>query len=770
MASKRRNMFQKNNRQETTENVKNSNISYPSLKVKPAFLINEPLLRHREHQGLWAPTSPPSLLSSPIPPKPSLPTPLPPTPPLPTPTQLPTITPCGRQARPVVLLDLGGHAIDGCQLDGVTLTTPRIAERNRKLHGTGSPRIHGPPTEEASEKNYHIYLNEPRPSFTQTLPVGVRSEVQFASSYQCERCSVRPTLADDQFGFRKERYSRSYLGLKKTLRKGQDTIIAFIDTEKAFHEVDRQQLFEGGARDMRHGLDQINAVIYGPEVLHYPLLPFPLPQAHVMMEEGHHNDAESMQAGERGRGILPEAGSWLCCLPCNWLKSNTSLHKASITAAMLLVTSLLVASPVLFLISGSPGAEKVDLCHPGEGCRQEDETCGTSACYEAALTIGNAISTAEDPCQDFYKYSCGSWAQQRPGLRQLQSQVDAEIQRKCFSIDREVKEAVEKRLAEVETEQLLETTAQSGPFEKVGRFYNSCIKNKHESSVNKTLSLLEELGGYMGVGESNLTTLISRLILMNGSPLFDLYLDKDLHNASQLAIYLDLPKPIGRTIKFFHSLPSQFNFEKYVFLFVNMIAVNFGALLQPGHQLFTLVEYSHLRKPLLHCLLHLLNVVKPFSHKDSFSSVQRCATINSPIGGAESGFWKGIFTMVCRLSLLVRWSEPVLAIFSGVDSFEEKQLLLMEELLLSFIPRSLNPEHKAKEIHNILLLTTMLSKIYPKTKDILFKRQNNGMYKAYTVMTLQDYYGFVIEATFDTTAFRRAALGAVAQSLTIVAL
>jgi len=50
-------------------------------------------------------------------------------------------------------------------------------------------------------------------------------------------------------------------------------------------------------------------------------------------------------------------GSWLCCVPCYWLRWNNSLHKASLTVATLVVMSLLVASPVIFLISGVPARE-----------------------------------------------------------------------------------------------------------------------------------------------------------------------------------------------------------------------------------------------------------------------------------------------------------------------------------------------------------------------------------------------------------------------------
>ncbi|KAL1460665.1 hypothetical protein WDU94_012626 [Cyamophila willieti] len=54
------------------------------------------------------------------------------------------------------------------------------------------------------------------------------------------------------------------------------------------------------------------------------------------------------------RGGVPPTGTWLCCMFCGWLRSNKSVHQASISLAMLLVMALLVGSPVIFLITSAP--------------------------------------------------------------------------------------------------------------------------------------------------------------------------------------------------------------------------------------------------------------------------------------------------------------------------------------------------------------------------------------------------------------------------------
>lgn len=56
------------------------------------------------------------------------------------------------------------------------------------------------------------------------------------------------------------------------------------------------------------------------------------------------------------------AVAWVCCVPCYWLRSNNGVHRAALSAATLLVTSLLVASPFLFLISAAPGGDPIRDC------------------------------------------------------------------------------------------------------------------------------------------------------------------------------------------------------------------------------------------------------------------------------------------------------------------------------------------------------------------------------------------------------------------------
>lgn len=59
-----------------------------------------------------------------------------------------------------------------------------------------------------------------------------------------------------------------------------------------------------------------------------------------------------------------QSSPWICCVPCYWLRRSKAVHKALLTFAMLVVTSLLVTSPVLFLITTLPEAEQPRECLP----------------------------------------------------------------------------------------------------------------------------------------------------------------------------------------------------------------------------------------------------------------------------------------------------------------------------------------------------------------------------------------------------------------------
>ncbi|XP_043676483.1 neprilysin-like [Vespula pensylvanica] len=228
-----------------------------------------------------------------------------------------------------------------------------------------------------------------------------------------------------------------------------------------------------------------------------------------------------------------QQGTWICCVPCYWLRKSKAVHKALLTFAMLLVTSLLVTSPVLFLITTLPEGEQPRDCAPlDEACIRERDgpegICETKACMEASNRILASMKRGVDPCKDFYQFACGGFRDQQPyqpssSFNMLQAQIDEHIHKMLIN----------------------ETGRMVGVFEKLGHFYVSCLGFK-EKPVNfaPVYELLEELGGYLppkSVVPVDITPLVSALLRVNGAPLFDLYVDVDLYDRSRSSVFLDLP-------------------------------------------------------------------------------------------------------------------------------------------------------------------------------------------------------------------------------------
>lgn len=102
----------------------------------------------------------------------------------------------------------------------------------------------------------------------------------------------------------------------------------------------------------------------------------------------------------------------MCCAPCIWIRTSTTVHKIAISAATLLVTSLLVASPILFLISTAPSRL------PSDCFGQDDDDCLPTPppilectepeCRVVASSIQARMNWKLEPCKDFKDFSCSS--------------------------------------------------------------------------------------------------------------------------------------------------------------------------------------------------------------------------------------------------------------------------------------------------------------------------------------------------------------------------
>lgn len=133
--------------------------------------------------------------------------------------------------------------------------------------------------------------------------------------------------------------------------------------------------------------------------------------------------------------------NWLFCGPCiQFLKSSTTFHKMTLTGVTLIVTSLLVASPILFLISAAPSMPH----HHRDGCSSshEDDDCRINSappaectepvCKNAAASIQAKINWKVDVCKDFKSFSCSNQQNSLRAIKSPQEITDNQMLRKYF--------------------------------------------------------------------------------------------------------------------------------------------------------------------------------------------------------------------------------------------------------------------------------------------------------------------------------------------------
>ncbi|KAG8247652.1 hypothetical protein J6590_056435 [Homalodisca vitripennis] len=92
------------------------------------------------------------------------------------------------------------------------------------------------------------------------------------------------------------------------------------------------------------------------------------------------------------------------------------------------------------------------------------------------------------------------------------------------------------------------------------------------------------------------------------------------------------------------------------------------------------------------------------------------------------------------------------------DISEERRLTAMEHLLKTFLPATMPPEHQKKEAHNMLLFASMLTKLYPRAKELAHRLQQQDSYLSSTFPELQSLYDFVqwkplLQEVFSTTVY-----------------
>jgi hypothetical protein len=108
-----------------------------------------------------------------------------------------------------------------------------------------------------------------------------------------------------------------------------------------------------------------------------------------------------------------------------------------LTGITLLVTFLLVASPILFLISTAPSIphhqQSDDECNSQSECLMSSihvPECSEDICVTTAKVISSKINWTTDVCNDFKSFCCSDSAEFSPAFKSPQEIVDHQMLRK----------------------------------------------------------------------------------------------------------------------------------------------------------------------------------------------------------------------------------------------------------------------------------------------------------------------------------------------------
>merc|ERR1719500_2682122 len=136
------------------------------------------------------------------------------------------------------------------------------------------------------------------------------------------------------------------------------------------------------------------------------------------------------------------------------------------------------------------------------GCESDlsaGELCLSESCVMAAGTILTSLDRSVSPCDDFYQFSCGGWAQRSPALNMDRFQA---IDKRNQNIIRSVLEAPP-------------SANVSHAEEKARMFYQSCVRERETTAPEDLVNLqavVEFSGGWELSGTQNTSMLLSERI------------------------------------------------------------------------------------------------------------------------------------------------------------------------------------------------------------------------------------------------------------------
>ncbi|MGA2695605.1 MAG: M13 family metallopeptidase, partial [Terriglobales bacterium] len=144
-------------------------------------------------------------------------------------------------------------------------------------------------------------------------------------------------------------------------------------------------------------------------------------------------------------------------------------------------------------------------------------------------SITSTVDKSENPCSDFYQYSCGTWLKN--------TEIPADQSRwGSFSELAERNRTILKGILEKAS---VDNPGRDAIDQKIGDFYGACMDEKAADTKGST-PLKPELERIAAVKDkSALLEVIAHDHLMGANTLFDFGSDADLHNASMDIAYID---------------------------------------------------------------------------------------------------------------------------------------------------------------------------------------------------------------------------------------
>ncbi|OXA60339.1 Phosphate-regulating neutral endopeptidase [Folsomia candida] len=168
--------------------------------------------------------------------------------------------------------------------------------------------------------------------------------------------------------------------------------------------------------------------------------------------------------------------------------------------------------------------------------------CDSTECVEISHRAIESGDFDKDPCDDFYSFACSKWQNNNPTSQELFLSA-ANIHQIKDGVDFYIK-----RLLEKPEEMRVNATTGLHVYSSPKAFYESCLHFSPPAESRIISDLIKPFGGYKTLAnwsekDFDLTSTVLAFLRMNAAPLFDLTLDINPKDKSKYALIVELPRP-----------------------------------------------------------------------------------------------------------------------------------------------------------------------------------------------------------------------------------